>query len=130
MKPSPAPVRVAALLLLAVSLATGCSQQTAVGDDPGTWTPLSITAADNGKTIDMVVGQVALFEDLPMNNGEDLNFVADPTGIVKIERGEGDPEGISASPAIIAEAPGTTSVTVSYDEANQAVLQVTVNVTE
>lgn len=122
--------RIAACLLLVVATVSACSQQASVGGDPGTWTPLSITTADNGKAIEMVVGQVALFEDLPMNDGEELNFIADPTGIVKIERAEGDQEGISASPAIIAEAPGTANVTVSYDEANQVVMQVTVNVTE
>lgn len=124
------PGRLAVAILVTAAALTACGQKEAVGGDPGTWTPLTITTADNGSTIDMVVGQVALFEDLPMNDGEDLNFVADPTGIVTIERAEGDPNGVSASPAVIAKAPGTTTVTVSYDEANQVVMAITVNVTE
>lgn len=124
------PGRLAVAILITAAALTACGQKEAVGGDPGTWTPLTITTADDGSTIDMVVGQVALFEDLPMNNGEDLNFVADPTGIVTIERPEGDPNGVSAGPAIIAKALGTTTVTVSYDEANQVVMAITVNVTE
>ena len=124
------PVRLAVAILIGAATLTACGQKEAVGGDPGTWTPLSISTADNGATIEMVVGQVALFEDLPLNNGEDLNFIADPTGIVTIERAEGDPEGFSAAPAIIAQAPGTTTVTVSYDEANQVVMAITVNVAE
>jgi hypothetical protein len=130
MKMKTSTLGIAACLLLATATATGCSQAASVGGDPATWTPISITPADNAGTIDMVVGQVALFEDLPLNNGEDLNFVADPTGIVTIERAEGDSEVVSAGPSLIAAAPGTTTVTVSYDEADQTVLQFTVNVTE
>jgi len=124
------PGRLAVAILVTAAALTACGQKEAVGGDPGTWTPLSITTADNGSTIDMVVGQVALFDGLPMNNGEDLNFIADPTGIVTIERAEGDPDGVSAGPALIAKAPGTTTLTISYDEDNQVVMAITVNVTE
>jgi hypothetical protein len=92
------------------------SSSSAVGGNPGTWTPLTITASDNGKTIVMVPDQVALLEGLPMNDGEDLNVDVTDESVATFERAEGDSSKVSAAPAIIAKAPGTTDVVFTYDE--------------
>lgn len=64
----------------------------------------------------MVPDQVALLEGLPMNDGEELNVSVSDDSVVAFERAEGDPSGVSAGPAIIAKAPGTSTVTFTYDE--------------
>ena len=92
------------------------SSSSSVGGNPGTWTPITITASDNGKTIVMVPDQVALLEGLPMNDGEDLNVDVTDESVATFERAEGDSSKVSAGPAIIAKAPGSTDVVFSYDE--------------
>jgi len=92
------------------------SSSSAVGGNPGTWTPLTITASDNGKAIVMVPDQVALLEGLPMNDGEDLNVDVTDESVATFERAEGDSSKVNTAPAIIAKAPGTTDVVFTYDE--------------
>jgi len=86
-----------------------------IGADPGTWTPLQITGKDNGKTISMVPGQVAVLLGLPMNDGEDLNVDVSDENVASFQRGEPTDDAVSA-PVIIAKAPGSTDVVFSYDE--------------
>jgi hypothetical protein len=91
------------------------SSSSALGGNPGTWTPLTITASDNGKTIVMVPDQVALLEGLPMNDGEDLNVDVSDENVASFQRGEPTDDAVSA-PVIIAKAPGATDVIFTYDE--------------
>lgn len=88
---------------------------TAVGTNPGTWTPVLITGADNGKTFTMVPGQVATFQGLPMNNAEELNVKVSDEKVATFQRGEAS-GGSTAIPTLTAKAPGTTSVSFTYDE--------------
>ena len=89
----------------------------AVGTSPGTWTPLLITDADNGKTFTMVPGQVATFQGLPMNNAEDLNVAVSDDSVAVFARGEAGPgHRVSTLPTLTAKKPGTTEVAFTYDE--------------
>jgi len=87
----------------------------AVGGEPGTWSPLRITGDDNAKTFTMVPGQVAVLLGLPMNDGEDLNVKVTNKKVAKFQRGQGI-NGSVAAPVIIAKAPGKTEVIFSYDD--------------
>ena len=87
----------------------------AIGGDPGTWSPLRITGDDNGKAFTMVPGQVAVLVGLPMNDGEDLNVDVTDQDVAMFQRGESSDGSVSA-PVIIAKAPGITDVVFSYDE--------------
>lgn len=84
--------------------------------------PKTITPAANGTTVNMVVGQQARFSGLPMRDGEDLNVTADPKGVVTIARNA------AGVPIITAKTPGTTTVTVAYDEGGMPVLTLTIAV--
>jgi hypothetical protein len=84
--------------------------------------PATITPAANATTVNLVVGQQARFSGLPLLNGQDLNVTADPKGVVAITRTA------AGTPVITATSPGSTKVTVSYDEGGAPVLSLTINV--
>ena len=84
--------------------------------------PVTITPAANATTVNLVVGQQARFSGLPLQNGQDLNVTADPKGVVAITRTA------AGTPVITATSPGSTKVTVSYDEGGAPVLSLTINV--
>lgn len=82
--------------------------------------PITIAAAASTTTVNLVVGQQAHFSGLPLRGGQDLNVTADPTGVVTITRTTG------GTPVISAISPGTTKVTVAYDEAGTPVANVAI----
>jgi hypothetical protein len=48
---------------------------TLIGGDPGTWSPIMVTQADNGKTFDLVIGQVGIFNEVPDSNTPDNYYI-------------------------------------------------------
>ena len=65
-----ATVTVATLALAGCS--GGSSDSTMDGGDPATWAPVEITQAMNGEVIELVVGQRAIFTDMP--EGENVSL--------------------------------------------------------
>jgi len=103
-----------------------------VGGDPSTWTPVNITQADNGTKIKLVVGQNAIFTDLPQNDATNTIIVrAKPKGIVRVTQQTND-NGTATNAGLQAIATGKTIVTVydgkPKDKNTQVVMQFTVRV--
>jgi predicted secreted protein len=85
-----------------------------VGGDPSTWAPINVTQADNGTKIKLVVGQNAIFTDLPQNDATTTVIVrAKPKGIVRVTQQTND-NGTATNAGFQAIATGKTTVTV-YD---------------
>ena len=85
-----------------------------VGGDPSTWAPINVTQADNGTKIKLVVGQNAIFTDLPQNDATTTVIVrANPKGIVRVTQQTVD-NGTATNAGFQAIATGKTTVTV-YD---------------
>ena len=85
-----------------------------VGGDPSTWAPVNITQADNGTKIKLVVGQNAIFTDLPQNDANTTVIVrAKPKGIVRVVQ-QTNENGVATNAGFQAIATGKTIVTV-YD---------------
>ncbi len=56
-----------------------------VGGDPSTWTPVAITEDMNGEKVKIVVGQFAVFTDLPAENADNkIVLRANKKGVVDI----------------------------------------------
>ena len=90
-----------------VSLAACSSSSTEessemVGGDPGTWAPIEITQSTNGTTVDMVVGQAAIFTDLP-DSPTVMVESSDPM-VVEASQAEGEGD-VTAVAGLVAERP-------------------------
>jgi hypothetical protein len=121
-----------------VSLAACSSSSTEessemVGGDPGTWAPIEITQSTNGTTVDMVVGQAAIFTDLP-DSPTVMVESSDPM-VVEASQAEGEGD-VTAVAGLVAKGAGTATITVvdtSMAEdaggASNVIIQFTVNVT-
>lgn len=97
-----------------------------VGGDPGTWTPVTIGPDDNNSTIDLVPGQVALFEGLP---GDGTVTVQTSDAAIAEALQPTDDNGVVTTAGVRAMAAGSATVVVQ-DSTGQAVIEVTINVTE
>ena len=102
-----------------------------VGDNPGTWTPISIGQDANGTTIDMVVDQAATFADIPDGSAIESS---DPAVVEAMQGGtDGD---ATYGAGLVAKSAGTAMITVldpnaPADEggASNVIMQFEVNVT-
>lgn len=102
-----------------------------VGDNPGTWTPISIGQDANGTTIDMVVDQAATFADIPDGS------VVESSDPAVVEAMQGGTDGDATYGAgLVAKSAGTVMITVldpnaPADEggASNVIMQFEVNVT-
>jgi hypothetical protein len=99
-----------------------------VGGDPSTWTPVDITQSMNGTKVKLVVGQVAVFSDLPPNDATNTIVVrAKPKGVVTVTQ-----QTANSNAGLQAVATGKTVVTVydglPKDSNTQVVMQFTVRV--
>lgn len=118
----------------AASSSTNSSASAMPGSDPGTWAPVEITQAANGTTIDLVVGQAAIFTDLPSDPGIVVES-SDPA-VVEASQAEGSGD-VTAVAGLVAKGVGTATITAKYGDqaedqggASNVVMQFTVNVTE
>lgn len=120
-----------------VSLAACSSSSTEesgemVGGDPGTWAPIEITQSTNGTTVDMVVGQAAIFTDLP----DSPTVMVESSDAMVVEASQAEGEGdVTSVAGLVARGEGTATVTVkdtSMPEdqggASNVIIQFTVNV--
>lgn len=120
--------------LVVVALAvTGCSSTatpsataTSVAVDP-----ITVTVAEDGKTVTMTPGQAAII-NIDTEPGVDVFVESSAEDVVTVEQAEGTGK-ITASPSIIAQGPGTATITVqlvddSQDAPAQTALTFTVEV--
>lgn len=127
-----------AVLSLGGIALTACSSSSSdeagqmVGEDPGTWAPIEITQSTNGTTVDMVVGQAAIFTDLP-DQPTVMVESSDPM-VVEASQAEGSGD-VTAVAGLVAKGAGTATITVvdtSMAEdaggASNVIIQFTVNV--
>lgn len=125
---------------VAASSAVGTTAPTAaaspsaslVGGDPGTWSPVNITQNMNGTKVKIVVGQAAIFTDLPPNDATNTIIVrAKPKGVVQVTQ-QGITDGVSSNAGFVGIAPGKTTVTVydgkPKDPGTQVIMKFTVRV--
>lgn len=110
---------------------TAESSASVVGDNPGTWTPVSIGLDANGTTVDMVVDQAATFTDLP---DETLTVESSDPMVVEASQARTDGDATFGA-GLVAKAPGTATITVldptePADEggASNVIMQFEVNV--
>lgn len=128
-----------AVLSLGGIALTACSSSSSdeagqmVGEDPGTWAPIEITQSTNGTTVDMVVGQAAIFTDLP-DQPTVMVESSDPM-VVEASQAEGSGD-VTAVAGLVAMGAGTATITVvdtSMAEdaggASNVIIQFEVNVT-
>jgi len=108
---------IAASAVLAVGglTLTACSSSSSdeagqmVGEDPGTWAPIEITQSTNGTTVDMVVGQAAIFTDLP-DSPTVMVESSDPAVVEASQaQGEGD---VTSVAGLVARGEGSATITV------------------
>ena len=104
-----------AVLSLGGIALTACSSSSSdeagqmVGEDPGTWAPIEITQSTNGTTVDMVVGQAAIFTDLP-DQPTVMVESSDPM-VVEASQAEGSGD-VTAVAGLVAKGAGTATITV------------------
>lgn len=103
-----------------------------VGGDPSTWAPVNITQADNGTKVKLVVGQNAIFTDLPQNDANTTVIVrAKPKGVVRVTQQTND-NGTATNAGFQAIATGKTIVTVydgkPKDKNTKVIMKITVRV--
>lgn len=102
-----------------------------VGDNAGTWTPISIGQDANGTTIDMVVDQSATFSDIP--DGAVVES-SDPSVVEAVQAGtDGD---ATYGAGLVAKSAGNATITVldpnapaAQGGASNVIIQFEVNVT-
>ena len=103
-----------------------------VGGDAGAWAPIKIAPSTHGTTVEMVVGQAAIFADFP----DSPTVMVESSDAMVVEAshagGEGD---VTFVAGLIARGEGTATITVkgtSMPEdqggASNVVTQFTVNV--
>lgn len=88
------------------------SSSAVVGGDPSTWAPIEITQAMNNQRITLVVGQRAVFTDLPAVDKNNIIFVkAKKKGIVKVTQA-GNSGGVATNAGLAALNVGKTRIRV------------------
>lgn len=88
------------------------SSSTLVGGDPSTWAPIEITQAMNNQRITLVVGQNAVFTDLPAVDANNVIKVKPKKkGIVKVTQATND-GGVATNAGITALNVGKTKILV------------------
>lgn len=116
----------------AAPAASATSSEQMVGGDPSTWSPVQLTLDQNGQTIDLKVGQVAIINGLPVNDDANkINVTSSDEAVVAPHSGDGTTE----NSGFQAAAPGTAQIIVMDEDPSgkneaQPVVQYTVNVTE
>ncbi len=80
-----------------------------VGGDPSTWAPTELTQADNGTTVEWVVGQAAILTDLPATDANN-NITVMSSNPTIVEPVQGD--GTTTNPGFRAIAPGYARIIV------------------
>lgn len=113
------------------SAAEASASASVVGDNAGTWTPISIGQEANGTTIDMVVDQTGTFTDIPEGS------VVESSDPAVVEASQAGTDGDATYAAgLVAKSPGTAMITVldpnaPADEggASNVIIQFEVNVT-
>ena len=103
-----------------------------VGGDPSTWSPINITQNMNGTKVKIVVGQAAIFTDLPQNDATNTIIVrAKPKGVVRVTQ-QSATDGSATNAGFVGIAPGKAIVTVydgkPKDSGTQVIMQFTVRV--
>ncbi|MHB1166542.1 MAG: hypothetical protein ACYC90_12350 [Candidatus Nanopelagicales bacterium] len=96
--------------ILAPSSATPTPTETSpmVGGDPSTWSPVEVTLDMNGEKVKVVVGQFAIFTDLPANTAnKKIVLRASKKGVVDITQ-----QSASATAGFEALAKGRTKIVV------------------
>lgn len=100
------------------------------GSDPSSWAPIMIDKSMSGTVIEMQVGQQAVFTDLPLDDGDKNNIVAESNNPDVVMAVESTPQTLDG---LIAVRPGVGVVTVwdGYPADGDAIAleQVTVRVT-
>lgn len=123
-------------------LVAGCSSESStpsasptpsgvVGTGATTWTPITVTVADEGKTITVVPEQVIVL-DVEAKPGVDLFVASSDDNIARVEQAEGS-GGVTAAPAVIGVSVGTAAIRVqaiddSTDATPETLLAFTVSV--
>lgn len=108
------------------------SSPSVVGGDPSTWAPVNITQADNGTKINLVVGQNAIFTDLPQNDDNTTVIVRqNPKGVVRITQ-QSVQDGVATNAGFQAINNSKTVVTVydgkPKDKNTKVIMKITVRV--
>jgi hypothetical protein len=103
-----------------------------VGGDPSTWAPVNITQADNGTKVNLVVGQNAIFTDLPPNDANTTVIVRQsPKGVVRITQ-QSVKDGVATNAGFQAINNSKTVVTVydgkPKDPKTKVIMKITVRV--
>ncbi len=101
-----------------------------VGGDPSTWTPVDVTQAMNGEKVKIVVGQVAIFSDLPAEDADNkIVLRAKKKGVVEITQATKN-----SNAGFSGLAPGRTRITVwdgkPKDKSAQVIMYIIVKVKE
>ena len=103
-----------------------------VGGDPSSWSPVQVTMDDNGKTIDLKVGQFVVINGLPINDAANkINVTSSDEAVAKPYSGNGD----STSSGWQAVGEGTSQIIVMDEDPSgkneaQPIVQFTTNVTK
>ncbi len=113
------------------SASTSEASASMVGDNAGTWTPISIGQDANGTTVDMVVDQTGTFTDIPEGS------VVESSDPAVVEASQAGTDGDATFGAgLVAKSAGTATITVldptaPADEggASNVIIQFEVNVT-
>lgn len=127
-------VAMTAVLALGGATLAACSSSSEesgqmVGGDPGTWAPIDITQSTNGTTVDMVVGQAAIFTDLPdsptvmVESSDPMVVEASQAGVEGdatmsaglVARGEGTATITAVDTAMPADAGGASNVIIQFE---------------
>jgi len=91
----------------ASALPSAAATDSLVGGDPSTWTPVDLSAANDGGKVKLVVGQAAIFTDLPPNGKKVVVVRAKPKGVVTVTQ-----QTDTTNAGIQAVAPGKATVNV------------------
>jgi hypothetical protein len=119
-----------ALVLTACS--SGSDEGSAVGTNPGSWTPITLNIANDGQVIDMQLGQTATIWDDSWPEADASGGVtvsAEDSSVVRISQQENGAGDYRAVPGITAIKNGETLVSVT-NGAEERLMSVTIRVVE
>lgn len=91
----------------ASALPSAAPSASVIGGDPSTWTPVDLSAANDGGKVKLVVGQNAVFTDLPPNGKKVVVVRAKPKGVVTVTQ-----QSDTNNAGLQAIAPGKATVNV------------------
>jgi len=91
----------------AQALPSAAPSASVIGGDPSTWTPVDLSQANDGGKVKLVVGQAALFTDLPPNGKKKVIVRAKPKGVVTVTQ-----QSDTTVAGLQAAAPGKVTVNV------------------